>query len=163
MGNQRTKAEPPQFLSGWKEIANHLGKGVRTVQRYERELGLPIRRPARKAMGSVLATVAELDAWVMASPIRDSSRPSPRTDDLSQGAAGAIRTNLAEMNRLRDQMMSLRSDLQTSLAVLQDVLNSLRRRLDTSRRQHWEPGMAVLNPGERTPLESLEWDTKKAS
>jgi len=34
-----------EILSGWKEIACHLGRGVRTVQRYERELGLPIRRP----------------------------------------------------------------------------------------------------------------------
>jgi hypothetical protein len=32
-------------LSSWKEIARHFGKGVRTVQRWERELGLPIHRP----------------------------------------------------------------------------------------------------------------------
>jgi hypothetical protein len=31
-----------EILSGWKDIANHLGMGVRTVQRYERELGLPV-------------------------------------------------------------------------------------------------------------------------
>ena len=58
-----------EILSGWKEIAVHLGKGVRTVQRYERKLGLPIRRPSGKSIGSVIATVAELDAWITASPI----------------------------------------------------------------------------------------------
>ena len=58
------------ILSGWKEIANYLGKGVRTVQRYEGELRLPVRRPAGRARGSVLATKLELDAWVTACPIR---------------------------------------------------------------------------------------------
>ena len=57
-----------QFLSGWKEIANYLGKGVRTVQRYERELHLPIRRPAGKSAAAVMATTAEIDDWVIGSP-----------------------------------------------------------------------------------------------
>jgi len=62
----------PDILSGWKDIAHYLGKGVRTVQRYECELGLPVHHPAaRKAKGSVIATKAELDAWVMASPSRE--------------------------------------------------------------------------------------------
>ena len=61
----------PKFLSGWKEISHYLGKGVRTVQRYERELGFPVRRPAGKSRAAVMATTAEIDAWVAASPIRD--------------------------------------------------------------------------------------------
>ena len=63
-----------EIISGWKGIANYLGKGVRTVQRYERELGLPVRRPAGKSTGSVIATKAELDGWVMASPIHETFR-----------------------------------------------------------------------------------------
>jgi hypothetical protein len=54
----------PEVLSGWKDIANYMGKGVRTVQRYERELGLPIRRPSGRTRGSVLVTKAELDVWI---------------------------------------------------------------------------------------------------
>jgi len=57
-----------EIFSGWKEIANYLGKGVRTVQRYERELGLPIHRPNGKSAGSVIATKVEIDDWVKASP-----------------------------------------------------------------------------------------------
>src|ERR1051325_5251415 len=56
-----------QFLSGWKEIANYMGKGVRTIQRYERDLGFPVRRPAGKSTGSVVATKVEVDAWITAS------------------------------------------------------------------------------------------------
>ena len=34
----QSEQEMPQvaIISGWKDIANYLGKGVRTVQRYER-------------------------------------------------------------------------------------------------------------------------------
>jgi hypothetical protein len=61
----------PQFLSGWKEIGNYLGKGVRTAQRYERYFGLPVRRPSGKPCGAVLATRAEIDAWIDASHMRN--------------------------------------------------------------------------------------------
>jgi predicted DNA-binding transcriptional regulator AlpA len=58
--------EQPALLSSWKEIANYTGKGVRTVQRWERDLGLPVRRPtggnARK--GPVLLYRADMDAWM---------------------------------------------------------------------------------------------------
>jgi hypothetical protein len=55
-----------EIFSGWKEIARYLGKGVRTVQRYERELGLPIHRPS----GAVISTKGELDSWVGAGAMR---------------------------------------------------------------------------------------------
>jgi hypothetical protein len=51
-------------LTSWKEIGQHLGKGVRTVQRWERQLGLPVRRPHGRSKGTVLALTDELDAWV---------------------------------------------------------------------------------------------------
>ena len=58
-----------EYLSGWKDIANYLGKSVRTVQRYERHLGLPVHRLSRGFQGSVIAAKAEVDAWVKASPL----------------------------------------------------------------------------------------------
>ena len=82
----RGKTTRVEILSGWKEIANYLGKGVRTVQRYERELGLPVRRPVGHVGSSVIATKAELDGWIAAIPIREAygipvrySAPSLRT------------------------------------------------------------------------------------
>ena len=51
------------ILNGWKEIANHLGRGVRTVQRWE-QLGLPVRRPNSRLRSAVICTSEELDAWV---------------------------------------------------------------------------------------------------
>ncbi len=58
------------ILHGWKEIAAHLGCGVRTVQRWELELGLPIRRPRGKQPSNVFAVADELDAWMNAAQIR---------------------------------------------------------------------------------------------
>jgi len=51
-------------LTCWKDIAQYLGKGVRTVQRYEREAGLPVRRPSARNKGLVFAWPEELDAWI---------------------------------------------------------------------------------------------------
>jgi len=34
-----------EVLNSWKEIAAYVGRGVRTVQRWERELGFPVRHP----------------------------------------------------------------------------------------------------------------------
>src|SRR5262252_2299726 len=58
-------------LSGWKDVANYLGRGIRTVQRYERDERLPIRRPAGKSSAPVVAMQAELDNWITtgASPV----------------------------------------------------------------------------------------------
>jgi Tol biopolymer transport system component len=47
-------------LDSWKEIAAYLRKGLRTVQRWERTEGLPVRRLGQ---GSVFAYKSELDAW----------------------------------------------------------------------------------------------------
>ncbi len=53
------------LLTSWKEIANFLGKGVRTVQRWEATLGLPVIRPSDSRSGIVMAQPAELEAWIV--------------------------------------------------------------------------------------------------
>jgi hypothetical protein len=52
-----------ELLNGWKEIATYLGKDVRTVQRWEKEAGLPVLRQSFRQRGGVQADPAELDAW----------------------------------------------------------------------------------------------------
>ena len=51
----------PDFLTSWKEIADYLGKGVRTVQRWEEGYGLPVERLDR---GRVRVSRAKLDRWL---------------------------------------------------------------------------------------------------
>jgi eukaryotic-like serine/threonine-protein kinase len=50
-------------LDSWKELASYLNRGVRTVQRWEAEEGLPVHRLHHDKRGSVYASRAELDAW----------------------------------------------------------------------------------------------------
>lgn len=54
---------PPAVLGSWKEIAQFLGKGVRTVQRWEHELKLPVHRPSNASKGVVIAFPQELEQW----------------------------------------------------------------------------------------------------
>lgn len=57
-------AAPHGALNGWKEIAGYLGKSPRTVQRWERDLGLPIRRiPTPDGGAIVFAVAADLETW----------------------------------------------------------------------------------------------------
>ncbi len=66
-------APPPSngvVLNSWKEIASYLRRGVRTVQRWEHDLGLPVRRPHRTSRSPVIALTADLDAWVRITPNR---------------------------------------------------------------------------------------------
>lgn len=50
-------------FDSWKEIAAYLKREVRTVQRWEKTEGLPIRRHQHQKQGSVFAYKSELDAW----------------------------------------------------------------------------------------------------
>ena len=56
-------AQPAGRLDSWKEIAGYLRRGQRTVQRWEREEGLPVHRLAHEKLGSVYAYQSELDSW----------------------------------------------------------------------------------------------------
>ena len=67
-------------LDSWKEIAAYLGRGVRTVQRWEREEGLPVHRLAHDKRGTIYARREELAAWwesrrlALTAPSRDDAR-----------------------------------------------------------------------------------------
>jgi eukaryotic-like serine/threonine-protein kinase len=52
-----------KILDSWKEIADYLRRDVRTCQRYERELGLPVHRLEESARARVFAYADEIDAW----------------------------------------------------------------------------------------------------
>lgn len=56
-------APPGDRLESWKEIASYLGRTPRTVQRWERQEGLPVHRLLHDKLGSVYANRSELDAW----------------------------------------------------------------------------------------------------
>ena len=97
--------ELAKLLTSWKEIGCHLGKSVRTVQRWERERGLPVRRPTGGSHSNqtVFAVPDELDAWM-------------RSETNTRCAA--------EIHSIREELEGLRNEV----ADLKTQVTSLRRR-----------------------------------
>ena len=101
-----------QILNGWKEISSYIERSVRTVQRWEARLGLPVYRPALKDRSAVVAFSDELDRWI--------SRASPdaREEDWLNGNEGNNRYLL----RVLDDMSTLRhtGQLVSHMRLLQE-------------------------------------------
>ena len=68
---------PEKKLVSWKEIAAHLGREVRTVQRWETTEALPVHRHEHQKKSTVYAYASELDEWIRKrQPVDD-----PEADD----------------------------------------------------------------------------------
>lgn len=63
-------------LESWKEIAAFLGRGIRTVQRWEEVEGLPVHRHVHAKGGTVFALKSEIQEWHS----RREISPSPDSD-----------------------------------------------------------------------------------
>jgi tetratricopeptide (TPR) repeat protein len=105
-------------IDSWKGIADYMKRGVRTVQRWHLDLGLPVYRVGRNK-GSVYAYAEELDGW------------------LAGGAAGEGRMDLpgavieeqkrrsAEAERLASELWEVRSEenLQAMLGLYRSAID----------------------------------------
>jgi len=113
-------------LTSWKDIAGYMGKGVRTVQRWEQDFGLPIRRPIGTNKKAVLARPHDLDAWVA---MRCSSHSSCAMQDETATGALLIRSRVAanvETSRmLRTMNQSARGELHHAILSLKEQLERL--------------------------------------
>jgi len=72
-------------LDSWKEIASYLKKEVRTVQRWEKNLHLPVRRLTQGKQGTVFAYKTDLDTWWQESQSKidqESKSPERIEDDV---------------------------------------------------------------------------------
>ena len=66
-----------QALTSWKGIAQFFGREVRTVQRWEKEEGLPVHRHLHQRQSSVYADPEELAAWWEERGNKVSAEPPP--------------------------------------------------------------------------------------
>lgn len=82
-----------RVLNSWKEVAGYLKRGVRTVQRWEADLGLPVRRPRGKKRSAVIAICSEIDDWISA--CQDGGL-SPQTGKIRLRGELADRPHLSE-------------------------------------------------------------------
>lgn len=129
------------ILSGWKDIANYMGKGVRTVQRYERELGLPVRRPSGRPKASVLITKTELDAWIHTAFNRPVSHEKTSLESESVKSRVAeltalleqLKQSLSMLATTREQLATTREELAMSQRTVRDTVNRVRGNVFESR------------------------------
>jgi hypothetical protein len=111
--------EESAVLSSWKDIARYMGKGVRTVQRWERHLGLPVRRPnGATHKSAVLLDRNELDAWLAT---RFSARGM-----VKQLAASATEPPDSTRNNLREGIQKARALRDANHALTQQLSESIR-------------------------------------
>lgn len=122
-------SEATAVLTSWKEIAQYMGKGVRTVQRWEQDFGLPVRRPMGSEKKAVLARPRDLDMWLAlrcGTNAGELRQRDPRTSSL------AIRTTLAaelETSRmLREENRTVRAELSSAVRALRVQLQELCKR-----------------------------------
>jgi hypothetical protein len=108
-----------EILNSWKEVAHYLGRGVRTVQRWEHDLGLPVRRPRGKSRSAIIAFREELDGWLVDRPQTASLHDGngiPVT--LTPGQPLRVAEIIVESRGLRSKARELRKEMSAALHAL---------------------------------------------
>jgi hypothetical protein len=79
--------EKRKILESWKEISDYLHRSIKTCQRWEIELHLPVHRLEETSKARVFAFPDELDRWMIEKldeknpvPAEDLQDPHPRPD-----------------------------------------------------------------------------------
>ena len=115
--NQAPKRDN-ELLDSWKEIAVFLGRGVRTVQRWEATEGLPVRRHDHLKRGSVYALRSDVALWARTRQFGFQNRvnryPMYHCDELR-----------AQIRQHRAILNDLQAELQIRIAAVQSSWKQL--------------------------------------
>lgn len=117
-------AEKSKVLNSWKEIAAYIGRGVRTVQRWEHELGLPVRRPHAKMRSIVIALSADIDEWLKQRPLRGHRRQSRRRSTLS-ARREHWEAMLKQSNELMRSVQETRGQLLAAISAISQTISEI--------------------------------------
>jgi hypothetical protein len=118
-----------QILNGWKEISSYIKRSVRTVQRWETQLELPVYRPALKDRSAVMAFSDELDRWISrTSPDMGEEDVVPNGNEGNDAYLLQVLDNVSAMvfdtAELSSQMRLLRDQLRQSLKLYRHAIAS---------------------------------------
>lgn len=126
-------------LESWGEIAGYLRREIRTVQRWERNLGLPVHRLAVGRQASVFAYPSELDKWFHE---RESRLKEDRDDDSSASIATPAAGNHAAEATTGGAGNSAASSATAAMPGGELLAEPQRTRVN--RRVRWIAGLAIL-------------------
>jgi tetratricopeptide (TPR) repeat protein len=105
------------ILNGWKEIAAYVCRDRRTVERWEKQRGLPVRRMPGAGRATVYALISELDEW-LASSKPDELEIENAEDGLARNGASG---NGANMDGAREHIAEERQSGASSVSLVQDL------------------------------------------
>jgi CheY-like chemotaxis protein len=128
MANQESSKE---VLHGWKAIARYLNRGLRTAQRWELQLGLPVRRSRGTSRSPVMAMAAELDAWLasvpagngVAQPHSSAVASPPRGFKVLvvEDNAGDVNTCMRVLRRMGASQVDVATNIPAALRLLSKI------------------------------------------
>lgn len=138
------KAEShPEVFTCWKEIASYLGKGVRTVQRWEREMGLPVRRPeGTENPNKILAIRSEVDEWRASRWTRRHAGTVPTTHEPDSDLL-SFRHQVERLRELCFQHQRVGYDFLTAQIELATTFIAIASSAQDSRRRAYNISIAV--------------------
>jgi tetratricopeptide (TPR) repeat protein len=114
------KVEPAHLgtrLDCWKEIAAYLGKGERTVKRWETERGMPAHRIPGGGRSSVYAYTVELDQWLKSRSAQELDAPKAESQEAIAGTPVQVPSSAEETSA---PVPALNDAVQASPALLPD-------------------------------------------
>ncbi|MGB8583800.1 MAG: hypothetical protein WCD47_23500 [Candidatus Sulfotelmatobacter sp.] len=135
-------------LDSWKEIALYLHRDVTTVQRWEKQEGMPVHRHLHQKRGSVYVLSSELDAWRQNRKIRFEEEQEPALE----APADAENRQTTVPRRRRWLALSFAAAVLAALVTL--VYVAARSRAGDASRPKIE-SLAVL------PLQNLSGDSSQ--
>lgn len=110
-----------RMLSSWKEIAQFFGKGVRTVQRWEKTLDLPIHRPPGAPSNVVLAKESDLEEWMNRGMISAQTRATASLDSAFDSIEKSIHDLPREAGQRRERISLIRERIEHLRQALEDA------------------------------------------
>jgi len=96
-------------LNSWKEIAQYLDRGVRTIQRWEHGLGLPVHRIGKGRRSPVFATASELNLWLSTVVVERPSKPLQLEPTCTYGTDNTHGTVNPRIRSLRQSCLTMRN------------------------------------------------------
>lgn len=132
------------FLNSWKEIAQYLGRGVRTVQRWEAELGMPVRRPRGKSRSAVIAVMSELDQWLARTPLHTLENYESESLLAITLHVLVVEDNVADLNTC---VSLLRRMGIAQLDAISSVRGAMLRLEEIDQGRLPRPDLIILDPG----------------
>lgn len=129
--------EDDTVFTCWKEVAGYLGKGIRTVQRWEKHAGLPVQRPNARDKGIIRVSRKELDRWLDRRQPVGANVANQRETERAQNRPAP--EDLVTAHDLRRANRHLLGEFKDSLRVLfaqccqlQATLKDIREQKDTN-------------------------------